>query len=115
MGYAHRIAGERKVSLKDFDPDEDGGLEREEAEEKSTQLIEQLVELQELLYAARQTSLLIVLQGRDTSGKDGTIRHVTGPLNAQGCDVASFKVPTEEELAHDFLWRVHAHAPARGQ
>lgn len=115
MGYAHRITGERKIKLKDFDPDDDGGLEREEAEEKSAQLIAQLVELQELLSAARQTSLLIVLQGRDTSGKDGTIRHVTGPLNAQGCDVTSFKVPTEEDLAHDFLWRIHAHTPGRGQ
>ncbi len=115
MGYAHRMTGERQVRLKDFDPDDDGGLSRAEAEEKSASFIAQLIELQELLYAARQTSLLIVLQGRDTSGKDGAIRHVTGPLNAQGCDVASFKVPTEEELAHDFLWRIHAHTPARGQ
>ena len=114
MGYAHQVTGRRKIKLKDFDPDDDDGLERAEAEEKSAQLIAQLVELQELLYAARQTSVLIVLQGRDTSGKDGAIGHVTGPLNAQGCDVASFKVPTEEELAHDFLWRVHAQTPARG-
>ena len=114
MGYAHRITGERKIRLKDFDPDHDGGLERTEAEKKSARLIAQLVELQELLSAARQTSVLIVLQGRDTSGKDGTIRHVTGPLNAQGCDVTSFKVPREIELAHDFLWRIHAHTPARG-
>ncbi len=59
-------------------------------------------------------SVLIVLQGRDTSGKDGTIRHVTGPLNSQSCTVASFKVPTENELAHDFLWRVHVHTPPTG-
>ena len=70
--------------------------------------------MQQLLYAARTHSLLVVLQGRDTSGKDGTIRRVTGPLNSQGCEVASFKVPTEVELAHDFLWRAHAATPAAG-
>ena len=59
-----------------------------------------LAELQELLYAAQRQSVLVILQGRDTSGKDGTIRHVTGPLNSQSCTVSSFKVPTEEELAH---------------
>jgi len=62
-----------------------------------------LIELQELLYAVRLQSILVILQGRDTSGKDGTIRQVAGPLNAQSCAVASFKAPTEEELAHDFL------------
>ena len=59
-------------------------------------------------------SLLVILQGRDTSGKDGTIRRVMGPLNSQSCTVASFKVPTEEELAHDFLWRVHEQTPPAG-
>ncbi len=76
--------------------------------------IEELIELQELLYAVRSHSVLVILQGRDTSGKDGTIRHVAGPLNSQSCSVASFKVPTEEELAHDFLWRVHAQTPPSG-
>jgi PPK2 family polyphosphate:nucleotide phosphotransferase len=73
-----------------------------------------VIELQELLYAVRQQSVLIILQGLDTSGKDGTIRHVAGPLNAQSCAVASFQVPTEAELAHDFLWRVHAQTPLAG-
>ena len=114
MGYAHRVTGKGRIKLEKFDPNADGGLKREEGEKKTAKLIEELVELQELLYAARRRSVLVVLQGRDTSGKDGAIRHVTGPLNSQGCEVASFKVPTEEELAHDFLWRVHGETPAAG-
>jgi PPK2 family polyphosphate:nucleotide phosphotransferase len=114
MGYAQRLAGKRRIKLEDFDPGEDAGLKRKEAEKKTARFIEELIELQELLYAVRLQSLLIILQGRDTSGKDGTIRHVTGPLNSQSCTVASFKVPTEEELAHDFLWRVHAQTPPAG-
>lgn len=114
MTYAHRIAGDGNVHLKDFAADDVQGLSRNEASTLFTRLTEEMVELQELLYAAAQKSVLIVLQGRDTSGKDGTIRHVTGPLNSQGCEVASFKVPTPEELSHDFLWRVHARTPERG-
>lgn len=114
MSYAHRLEGGHRIKLKDFDAGEEAGLKRVEAEEKTARLIEELVELQELLYAAQMQSVLIVLQGRDTSGKDGTISHVTGPLNSQSCAVASFKVPTENELAHDFLWRVHAHTPPTG-
>jgi PPK2 family polyphosphate:nucleotide phosphotransferase len=115
MGYAYRLDGSRRIKLKDFNPGADGGLRREEAEAKLAQLSAELTELQELLYAASQTAVLIVLQGRDTSGKDGTIRAVMGPLNSLGCEVASFKVPTAPELAHDFLWRIHAHTPARGE
>ena len=115
MNYAYRVEGGRPVKLKDFDTEERAGLEREEAEKKTAEMIEELSELQELLYAAQSQRVLIVLQGRDTSGKDGTIRHVTGPLNSQGCEVASFKVPTEKELAHDFLWRIHAQTPETGQ
>jgi PPK2 family polyphosphate:nucleotide phosphotransferase len=114
MGYAHRLEANHKIKLEDFDPREHAGLERQEAEQKTAQLVEELVELQELLYAARQHSVLVILQGRDTSGKDGTIRSVAGPLDSQGCTVASFKIPTEEELAHDFLWRVHAQTPQAG-
>jgi PPK2 family polyphosphate:nucleotide phosphotransferase len=114
MSYAHRLEGDRRIKLQDFDPAEDAGLKREQGEKKTAQLIEELVELQELLYAARRQSVLIILQGRDTSGKDGTIRHVVGPLNSQSCSVTSFKVPTEEDLAHDFLWRVHTQTPRAG-
>lgn len=115
MAYAHRVEHECKIKLRDYDTDPPKGTERDDVEEKTARLCEELTELQELLYAAGKHAVLIVLQGRDTSGKDGTIRGVTGPLNSQGCQVASFKVPTEDELRHDFLWRVHRHAPARGQ
>ena len=115
MGYAHRLEGEPRIKLEDFDPGADAGLKREEGSEQTKQIIAELIELQELLAAARRQSVLVILQGRDTSGKDGTIRNVTGPLNSQSCSVASFKVPTDEELAHDFLWRVHAQTPPAGQ
>jgi PPK2 family polyphosphate:nucleotide phosphotransferase len=114
MGFAHRLEGERQIKLAEFDPAEVAGLKRGQAEKKTARLIEELTELQELLYAVQAQSVLVILQGRDTSGKDGTIRHVMGPLNSQSCTVASFKVPTEEELAHDFLWRVHAKTPPAG-
>jgi len=70
--------------------------------------------LQEVFYASEQHGLLIVLEGMDTAGKDGTIRHIFSGINPQGCDVASFKVPTPLEARHDFLWRVHAQVPPRG-
>ena len=114
MRYAYRVPTKGKIRLRDYDPRDDGGLQRRKAEEQTAQLLEELDELQVLLYAARQQSLLVILQGRDTSGKDGTIRKVAGPLNPQGCEVSSFKVPTSEELAHDFLWRIHAKTPALG-
>jgi len=114
MGYAHRLEGKHKIKLKDFDAGDKAGLKREEGEKQTARLLEELIELQELLYAVQSESVLVVLQGRDTSGKDGTIRHVSGPLNSQSCSVASFKVPTEAELAHDFLWRVHAQTPPAG-
>lgn len=77
-------------------------------------LVKQLVALQRVFWADGRFALLIVLQGRDASGKDGTIRKVFGRVNPQGCSVASFKVPTDLERSHDFLWRIHQHVPARG-
>jgi len=74
----------------------------------------QLDALQEVLYASQAKAILIVLQGMDTAGKDGTIRHIFSGVNPQGCDVASFKVPTPIEAHHDFLWRCHQQVPARG-
>lgn len=115
MSYAHRITGKKKIKLKHFDPDDNAGLTREQAEAKTAKLCAELTELQTLLYATGEQSVLIVLQGRDTSGKDGTIRVVMGPLNALGCSVASFKVPTSHELAHDFLWRIHQQTPGKGE
>jgi PPK2 family polyphosphate:nucleotide phosphotransferase len=114
MSYVYRVAGKEQVKLDDCDTVAVAGLEREEAEHRTARLIEELIELQSLLYAARRHSVLIVLQGRDTSGKDGVVRKVLGPLDSQSCEVASFKVPTEEALAHDFLWRIHQQTPAAG-
>lgn len=74
----------------------------------------ELDELQNVFYASQKKALLIVLQGMDTAGKDGTIRHIFSGVNPQGCQVASFKVPTSLELRHDFLWRCHAEVPPRG-
>jgi PPK2 family polyphosphate:nucleotide phosphotransferase len=115
MAYLQKLTGEHPVKLRDFDPEFDAGLNKETGAEKLKQLSAELTRLQELLYAAGQHSVLIVLQGRDTSGKDGTIKSVMGPLNSLGCQVASFKVPTEKELAHDFLWRIHQQTPGKGE
>ena len=90
-----------------------GGKRRAEAE--LPDLREKLDRLQELFYADGRRGLLVVLQGMDTSGKDGTIRHVFEGVNPQGVRVASFKTPSPEELGHDFLWRVHPHAPGKGE
>jgi PPK2 family polyphosphate:nucleotide phosphotransferase len=81
----------------------------------SDRLTERLEHLQELLYADHRHALLVVLEGMDAAGKDGTIRHVFDGVNPQGVQVAHFGVPTPEEKAHDFLWRVHPHAPAKGE
>lgn len=114
MKYVHRFKNGDKVNLNNFDPDQHSNLSREKCLELTHKLGMELAELHELMYAAADTSLLIVLQGRDTAGKDGSIRHLTTYLNAQSCKVQSFKVPTEEEQAHDFLWRIHPHVPRSG-
>jgi PPK2 family polyphosphate:nucleotide phosphotransferase len=91
-----------------------GAPPKDEAEKQVDALTKRLDQLQEALYAENKRALLIVLQGRDTAGKDGAIRKVFGPLNPQGVGVTNFKVPTALELAHDFLWRVHQAVPPRG-
>ena len=116
MNYVWKVDAGSKVELKDYDPDYTGKQsDRSSADLELQKLSDELSELQELLTAAQQQSLLVVLQGMDTSGKDGTIRHVLSHVNPQGCDVHSFKEPTQEELAHDFLWRVHKVTPAKGE
>ena len=115
MSYIQKLTGKAPIKLSAFDPEYGAGLTKDEGEERLKALSKRMTELQELLYAAGQHSLLIVLQGRDTSGKDGTIKAVMGPLNSLGCNVASFKVPTERERAHDFLWRVHQQTPGQGE
>jgi PPK2 family polyphosphate:nucleotide phosphotransferase len=114
MPYATKIAPGKKISLAEIDPNDDGGLNKEEGKAKFAQLNAELDVLQEELFAAGTHSVLMVLQGMDTSGKDGTIRSVMLNLNPQGCQVTSFKVPTADELAHDFLWRVHRAVPPKG-
>jgi PPK2 family polyphosphate:nucleotide phosphotransferase len=104
-----------KVSLKKYDPDDKGRYRHhDEAEERLRDQLDELNKLQYLLYAEHQRAVLIILQGMDTAGKDGTIRHVMSGLTPQGVRVTSFKAPTEEELAHDFLWRVHQAVPRHG-
>src|SRR5689334_1069378 len=82
-------------------------FDKKSTKEKTATILQELDELQNLLYAESKHALLVVIQGMDASGKDGVIRNVFGSLNPQGVYVKSFKVPTEEELSHDFLWRVH--------
>lgn len=110
-----RVAPGKRVDLEKIDPGwQPEGLDREEAESRTAELVGRLRDLQHRMYAEDRHSLLIVLQGRDAAGKDGTIRKVFGPMNPQGCRVTSFKVPTAEELEHDFLWRCHKVTPRRG-
>ncbi len=103
-----------KVHLSKIDTSADGGLTHETSSAVLTGQRNKLAALQEVLYAGQQHSVLIVLQGMDTAGKDGTISHIFSGINPQGCDVASFKVPTPLEARHDFLWRCHAKVPAKG-
>jgi PPK2 family polyphosphate:nucleotide phosphotransferase len=110
-----RVAPGSKVKLKEIDP----GFKNHhnESHKESADEVERdrakLRQLQELLYADGRCSLLICLQGMDTGGKDGTINHVLGAMNPQGCRVAAFKQPTPKESAHDFLWRIHQSVPAK--
>jgi PPK2 family polyphosphate:nucleotide phosphotransferase len=105
----------RRMKLRDFDADDRGsGITRESAEHATKKNIERIDELQYLLYSEKKHSVLIVLQGLDGAGKDSVIRRVLS-MNPAGCQVTSFKQPTAQELEHDFLWRVHPHAPAVGR
>ena len=105
-----------QVRLADHDPDFTGAYaDKASTKAKRKAYVDRLQDLQEVLWAEGKHSLLIVLQATDAGGKDGTIKHVFRGVNPQGCRVTSFKVPTEEELDHDFLWRVHKAVPRRGQ
>jgi PPK2 family polyphosphate:nucleotide phosphotransferase len=111
-----RIDNPDDFRLASFDPADTGGLnlDKDDAKEMLAQDAKRLAELQERLYADGQRALLVVLQGMDTAGKDGVIEHAMSGLNPQGCTVHSFKAPSAEELAHDFLWRVAIRVPERG-
>jgi len=104
-----------KVKLADYDPDFKGVCEdKDKAKKLLKRNLERLQELQDVLWAEDKHAILIVFQAMDGGGKDGTIKAVMRGVNPQGCQVSSFKVPTKEELAHDYLWRVHKVTPQRG-
>jgi PPK2 family polyphosphate:nucleotide phosphotransferase len=109
-----RVKPGDSVSLKKMSPSEEFGLDREAGEARLTRDAEQLEELQYQFFADARRSMLVVLQGIDTAGKDGTIRRVISAFNPQGVYVKSFKAPAGQETYHDFLWRVHAACPPRG-
>jgi PPK2 family polyphosphate:nucleotide phosphotransferase len=106
-----------KVDLKKFDPNDKSYFKgnKETSKDELLKINARLEELQEMLYAENKHKILVVLQAMDSGGKDGTIRHVFDGVNPQGVRIASFKVPTKEELDHDYLWRVHKHTPGKGE
>ncbi len=115
----YRIKPGCRFTLKDFDPDDTGRYKKNrdgkaKAKSAAAGYVAKLDQLQERLYANGSQAVLIILQGMDTSGKDGTIKNVMSGVNPQGCRVASFKAPSEKDLSHDFLWRVHQEVPPKG-
>ena len=117
---SHRVDPDTKIKLTKIASDDTGTYDAKDdgktrAQKKTEGLLEKLRALQERLYASGSQSLLIVLQGMDTSGKDGTIKHVMSGVNPQGCSVTSFKAPSTREISHDFLWRVHQETPSKGR
>ncbi len=111
----YRVPAGETVDLSTWDPHDNGGLDRDDAEDETKALNKELESLQELLHAEGRHKVLVVIQATDTGGKDGTIRHVFDGVNPSGVTVAPFKKPTPEELAHDYLWRVHQHTPGSGE
>jgi PPK2 family polyphosphate:nucleotide phosphotransferase len=110
-----RVEPGKKVDLSKWPTDETGPFkDKSQAKDAIKKHVKRLIELQELLYASASHSVLIVLQAMDTGGKDGAIAHVFSGVNPQGCNVTGFKVPSREELAHDYLWRYHLACPKRG-
>lgn len=105
-----------KIKLKNFSADYTKGFkEKEEVKKKVEKNLKTMSELQDVLYAHDKYSILIILQAMDAGGKDGTIRHVMSGVNPQGCQVFSFKKPSDEELDHDYMWRIHKSLPERGR
>jgi PPK2 family polyphosphate:nucleotide phosphotransferase len=113
----HRIEPGTKVDLSKLDPNDTSGFKGDKADAQAeiAKLVHKLEGLQEILYAEHKHKILIVLQAMDTAGKDGTVRHVFSGVNPSGVYVASFKQPTPEELAHDYLWRIHKMVPGEGE
>ena len=117
MDFRKRFAVKKKsFRLADHDPDDTAGFSDDPAAiAHAAKNTEKLEKLQNVLYAEHKRSVLIVLQGMDAAGKDGTVKHVLSGVNPQGCEVTSFKEPSHEEQDHDFLWRVHKAVPPRGR
>lgn len=103
-----------RIKLDDISTRAPKDLDKESTKEKTKQMLSKLDELQNLLYAESKHAILVIIQGLDASGKDGVIRNVFTSMNPQGITVRSFKTPTAQELSHDFLWRIHEAAPAKG-
>lgn len=115
MDASYRLPRGKRIKLSDYDPGDTSSFkEKEEVQERFEQLKEELNELQDKLFAQKKYSLLVVFQGMDCSGKDGAIKKVFSGVNPHGFRVSSFKKPSAEEAAHDFLWRTHREAPAQG-
>lgn len=115
MAQPFLVPAGKRVNLSDYDPGYTGDYRsKRETKPNLARNVKRLQELQEVLWAEGKHALLIVLQAMDAGGKDGTIKHVMRGVNPQGCQVTSFKVPTEEERDHDFLWRIHKAVPRRG-
>ena len=102
------------INLKEISTRVGKEFDKQETKDKTVKILEELDDLQNLLFAENKHSILVVIQGMDASGKDGVIRNVFTSMNPQGVNVKSFKAPTPEELSHDFLWRIHSHAPSKG-
>jgi PPK2 family polyphosphate:nucleotide phosphotransferase len=115
LGSALRVAPGSRVDLAAIDPSDTHGHGKVDAAPELDKGLERLAALQDRLWAESKHSVLVVLQGIDAAGKDGTIRHVMSGFNPMGCTVTSFKVPTPIELAHDYLWRIHQRTPGRGE
>jgi PPK2 family polyphosphate:nucleotide phosphotransferase len=110
-----RIAPGEHINLHDMKTSYKGSFDKDKGLDKVEKLRENMGDLQPRLFAERKRSLLIILQALDAGGKDGVIKHVIGSMNPDGCHVANFKEPTQQELAHDFLWRIEAQTPAKGE
>jgi PPK2 family polyphosphate:nucleotide phosphotransferase len=111
----YRLDSKRKISMQDYDPEDTANFEdKEEVAVEFAKLKEELQDIQERLYASKSHGVLIIFQGMDCSGKDGVVKKVLAGLNPQGFRAESFKQPTSEESAHDFLWRTHKWTPAKG-
>ncbi len=112
--YVQLVDGQKPFRLSQLSPDESWGMEKQQAKQHIAAIDDEFRELADLMAYAASHSLLVVIQGRDAAGKDGCVRHLLSVSNVQTVRITAFKVPSEEELAHDFLWRIHRAAPRKG-